>query len=90
MGVLLGSTWKNDNFFDSNFIGHAVVANPNEMKFAGATLEQWRARGHDQHSLIADPMFLSPTQDDFRFKPNSPALKVGFLPFDLSRIGPRP
>jgi hypothetical protein len=91
-GVLLGSTWKNDNFvLDSNlYWDMRLVANPNEIKFAGATLEQWRARGHDQHSLIADPMFLSPTQDDFRFKPNSPALKVGFLPFDLSRVGPRP
>ena len=91
-GVLLGSTWKNDNFvLDSNlYWDMRLVANPNEMKFAGATLEQWRARGHDQHSLIVDPLFMSPTQDDFRFKPESPALKVGFLPFDLSRVGPRP
>jgi parallel beta-helix repeat protein len=91
-GVLLGSTWKNDQFvMDQNIYWDARPdAKPEEMKFAGATLEQWRARGHDQHSLIADPLFMSPTQDDFRLKPESLALKVGFLPFDLSRVGPRP
>jgi hypothetical protein len=59
------------------------------MKFADATLEQWRARGHDQHSLITDPLFASPAQGDFRLKPASPAFKIGFRPFDLGRVGPR-
>ena len=91
-GVLLGSTWKNDNFvLDSNvYWDTRLAANPNEMKFAGATLEQWRARGHDKNSRIADPLFLSAQQEDFRLKPDSPAFKLGFRSFDLSRVGPRP
>jgi len=91
-GVLLGSTWKNDNFvLDSNLYWDTrLAATPNEMKFAGATLEQWRARGHDQHSLIADPLFVAPEKNDFRLKPNSPAFKLGFRPIDLTGVGPRP
>ena len=90
-GVLLGSTWKNDNFvLDWNvYWDTRLAAKPEEMKFAGGTLEQWRARGHDQHSLIADPLFVAPQQEDYRLKPESPAFKVGFRPIDLSGVGPR-
>jgi parallel beta-helix repeat protein len=90
-GVLLGSTWKNDNFvLDGNvYWDSRPGAKPDEMKFAGATLEQWRARGHDQGSLIADPLFVAPQKNDFRLQGSSPALKMGFHPIDLSRAGPR-
>jgi len=90
-GELLGSTWKNDNFvLDSNLYWDTrLAANPNEMKFAGATLEQWRARGHDRNTRIADPLFVTPQESDFRLKDNSPALEMGFRPFDLGRVGPR-
>lgn len=90
-GVLLGSTWKNDNFIlDRNvYWDTRLVDKPTEMKFAGGTLEQWRARGHDKNSLIADPLFVAWEKDDFRLKRDSPALKLGFKPIDVSRVGPR-
>ena len=91
-GVLLGSTWKNDHFaLDSNVYWDTRLAGtPDEMKFADVTLEKWRSRGHDLHSLIADPLFVAPMKDDFRLKSGSPAFKLGFRPIDLSGIGPRP
>jgi parallel beta-helix repeat protein len=90
-GALLGSTWKNDHFvLDGNvYWDTRLGTTPDEMKFAGGTLEQWRSRGHDRNSIIADPLFISPQQDDFRLKPESPALKMGFHPVDVSRVGPR-
>jgi len=90
-GVLLGSTWKNDKFImDWNVYWDTRLADrPDEMKFAGGTLEQWRARGHDEHSLIADPQFVAPEKDDFQLQPNSPAFKLGFRPIDLRKVGPR-
>ena len=90
-GVLLGSTWKNDKFIlDRNiYWDMRQSAKPGEMKFAGVTLDQWHNRGHDENSLIADPMFISPSQNDFRLKRDSPALKMGFHPIDLSGVGPR-
>jgi len=91
-GVLLGSTWKNDKFIlDRNVYWDLRLATkPDEMKFAGGTLAQWRIRGHDRNSIIADPMFVSPRESDYRLKPGSPALNNGFQPIDVSRVGPRP
>ena len=32
-------------------------------------------------------MFVDPENGDFRLKSNSPALKLGFVPFDMSKVG---
>lgn len=90
-GVLLGSSWKNDRFvINGNLYWDARAGgDPARMPFAGGTWEQWRARGHDTNSLIADPLFVAAAQDDFRLRPESPALKLGFPPLDLRGVGPR-
>ncbi len=50
----------------------------------------WQAEGWDQHSLVADPQFLNPDQDDFRLQPTSPAYRQGFknIPFEKTGIQP--
>ena len=53
----------------------------------GETMEQWRQMGYDEHSIIADPMFVDPANDNYNLHPDSPAIKLGFKPIDLSRIG---
>ena len=60
------------------------------VDFSGRTWEQWLAEGKDHHSIYADPMFVDPGRFDFRLKPGSPALKLGFRQIDLSQVGPRP
>ncbi len=49
--------------------------------------EQWRAKGLDVHSVIADPKFVDARAGDFRLQPDSPALKLGFQPIDVSQAG---
>ncbi|MDP1587980.1 MAG: right-handed parallel beta-helix repeat-containing protein [Prosthecobacter sp.] len=49
----------------------------------------WQAEGWDQHSLIADPMFVDWKNDDFRLKPESPAFKLGFEAIPVEKIGVR-
>ncbi|MDA3872626.1 MAG: right-handed parallel beta-helix repeat-containing protein [Kiritimatiellae bacterium] len=44
---------------------------------------------YDNHSIVADPMFVDPPARDYRLKPESPALKLGFESIDTSRIGLR-
>lgn len=90
-GNLLGSNWSNENYqMDRNIYFDArPEATPATMKFAGATLAEWRQRGHDGNSLVADPLFVAPEKGDFRLQPNSPALKLGFKPIDLSHVGVR-
>ena len=53
----------------------------------GETMERWREMGYDEHSVIADPMFVDPANDNYNLHPDSPAIKLGFKPIDLSRIG---
>ena len=52
--------------------------------------ESWKAQGfkHDAHSVVADPLFVAPEKDDYRLKPESPALKLGFKPIPVESIGP--
>lgn len=53
-------------------------------------LSFWQGLGFDKESLVADPQFLDAKQHDYRLKPTSPALKLGFEAIDLSTVGPRP
>lgn len=54
---------------------------------AGQDWKAWQAAGNDDGSILADPLFVNPEARDFRLKRGSPALKLGFKPFDLSLPG---
>ena len=51
------------------------------------TLDKLKSEGVDKNSLSADPMFVDPENGDFSFKPDSPAIKLGIIPFDTSKAG---
>ena len=57
--------------------------------FNGGTWEKWRADGMDEGSVIADPLFMDWPNGDWRLKPESPALKIGFKPWDYTLAGVR-
>ena len=57
--------------------------------FNGGTWEKWREDGMDEGSLIADPLFRNWQAGDWRLKPESPALKIGFDPWDYTFAGVR-
>lgn len=50
--------------------------------------EAWQMAGADRHSVVADPLFIDAARGDFRLKPESPALKLGFEPIPFDKIGP--
>lgn len=86
-GPLLASNWSNGNFrFDRNIYWNAAG---DPIDFKGKSFVEWQAGGQDENSVIADPMFVDPENHDFTLKPESPALKLGFQPIDLSQVGPR-
>ena len=86
-GRLLGSNWSGDRYtmrsnlyFDTRSVS---------IPFAGKSFAEWQAAGQDAGSLIADPQFVNAANFDFRLKPGSPALKLGFKQIDMSTVGPR-
>jgi hypothetical protein len=48
----------------------------------------WQSLGFDKESLVADPLFVDRDKDDFHLRPESPALKLGFKPIPIEKIGP--
>jgi hypothetical protein len=54
---------------------------------AGKTWDEWRHFGHDAESVIADPLFTAPEKGDWTLRPESPALRLGFKPFDWRLAG---
>jgi len=51
------------------------------------SLSEWQALGYDIHSHFGDPLFVDSSKGDYRVRPESPALKLGFRNFDLKSIG---
>ncbi len=73
-------------FFSTPYTGTNGGQQPAKtyMSFAA-----WQSRGEDKQSLFADPRFVNPTPgvDNFTLQANSPALSMGFVPFDPSQAG---
>ena len=59
------------------------------VDFAGLTFDGWRGKGLDRDSVLADPLFTDPENGDFTLPPDSPALRLGFRPFDPGEARPR-
>lgn len=85
-GMYWGGNWAPDSKFtaDRNCYFSETSATPD---FLGKTFAQWQASGRDANSIVADPGFVNARGFDFRLKPDSPALKLGFKPIDLSAVG---
>ena len=84
-GFFLNGAWSNGHYrMGKNLYWDTSTADPDfdEMGF-----EDWQALGRDAGSLVADPLFVNPQALDFRLKPDSPAGKIGFVPFDPGQAG---
>lgn len=57
------------------------------IDFAGGDLAAWQKQGFDRGSRVADPLFVNAKAGDYRLKPESPALAMGFQPFDYTKAG---
>jgi hypothetical protein len=93
--------WREGTLFRKGYsdkVGHGYRFDRNvyfqvegkPLSFGGLTLQEWRALGQDAESVVADPLFVDPGKDDFRLRPESPALRLGFRPIEVSGVGPRP
>lgn len=79
---------KNEGLLESYSSNTYWMSRGEPISFPGRlSFAEWQAKGKDMNSQVADPQFVDPARDDFRLKPGSPALKMGFEPIDLSKIG---
>ncbi|MHC4546561.1 MAG: right-handed parallel beta-helix repeat-containing protein, partial [Planctomycetota bacterium] len=84
-GVLLSGPWGRVKL---NMDKNCYWAVGSDVSFIGKSPPDWiKETGHDKNSIIADPLFIDVRNYDFRLKPNSPALKIGFKPFDYTKAG---
>jgi parallel beta-helix repeat protein len=96
--MFIHNGWTEQTFADSNYnviyrSGNAPIVledrrgvDPREKI---PTLAEWKLLGYENDSIIADPLFVDPEHDNYRLRPESPALKLGFVPIDVDSIGPR-
>lgn len=81
---MLSGPWKNK---DWKLGRNTYWCTDGEATFAGRDFAAWQGEGNDEGSIVADPGFVAPEDGDFRLKPDSPALALGFKPIDLSQTG---
>lgn len=78
------------NFSDTNYLFQSNLywrAGGGDIRFDKWSWDEWRKRGQDTQSLIANPKFRNPEKDDYSLAPDSPALPLGFKPLNLQGAG---
>ncbi len=87
-GNVLGGAWSNGNYrMDSNLYWDTNNILGEDMNFGGLDFQRWQVAGHDEHSLVDDPMFADAEHHDYSLRSGSPALGLGFQPIDTGIIG---
>ena len=90
--------WNTGTLFErEDWVDYSIIMDNNlyfdatgsPVKFCAFTFDEWKAKGLDQHSLVADPLFVDPKNGDFTVKPASPAFQLGWKAIDLGEVGPR-
>jgi hypothetical protein len=57
------------------------------MSGTAPALQLQKQSSGDQHSIVADPLFIDPAHGDYRVKNSSPALALGFVNFPMNQFG---
>lgn len=85
--LVSGGNFRRDSALFINNVYHVIgSATP---QFAGMDFDAWKAQGSDYLSVLADPLFIDVAHDKYTLRADSPAFALGFLPFDVSTVGPR-
>lgn len=81
-----GDLFKRDSELTADYNLYWNTAGPVVFQ-TGLDLAHWQARGRNAHARVADPRFVDAAGGDFRLRPDSPALALGFTPIDTGTIG---
>ena len=84
-GILMVGPWNDedaDMTINNNLYWHATKGKDG-IKFRYLDFDQWKERGFDTNSIIADPMFKDHENRDFSFIDDTNIKKIGFEVFSL-------
>jgi parallel beta-helix repeat protein len=84
-GQLFGGAWGAEDIWMEQNLYYDTARLP--ITFMGLDFSIWQAIGRDSGSMIEDPRFVAPESANFRLQYDSPALTMGFQPFDQSLAG---
>ncbi|MBQ3454672.1 MAG: hypothetical protein IJG25_07380, partial [Thermoguttaceae bacterium] len=86
---LFSSNWKDGHYDINNNLYWNTVAKEN-LTFDSDTFDQWREKGRDTDSQLADPRFRDPANGDFSVPEDSPAANFGIEILDHYGPAARP
>ncbi len=95
-GIYRFINWRDDRVKESDYNlfwkdkGPIFVTGAPSAGMGYGELEEWKKILHnkyDQHSIVADPLFVDASQRDYRLQPDSPALALGFQDITIGAIG---
>ncbi len=83
--------WRSANNLFWSTLGKTIIFRQGEPKAPSAmlSLDDLQKKGYDVGSIVADAKLKDVANGDVTLPPDSPALKLGFIPIDTSDIGPR-
>lgn len=82
-GLTFAGPWDKGRLdMDYNLYWH-LEGRPKMGKY---TSEEWKKQ-KEPHAVIADPLFVDASSDDFHFVSNRHIRKIGFKPFDYTQAG---
>lgn len=81
--TLEGIAWKIGNIDIDNNLYWSL---DKDLSFAGFSTKEWK-KIKEPHAMVANPLFMNAEADDFRFKSLRNVRKIGFVPFDYSKVG---
>jgi hypothetical protein len=84
--LLHGGAWKEGRMILASNLYWRVGGG---VRFRDQDLAGWQASGRDAGSIVADPLFVDAGAGNFDLRPDSPALALGFRPWDWRATGPR-
>ena len=85
---LIAGNWQQPSVLVDRNLYWTAAGSP--LRFAGMRWVDWQTRGHDTHSLVADPLFRDPAGGHFTLPADSPAIGLGFRRGNIEAAGPRP
>lgn len=78
--------WKSGDLFHGRWGDENVRVRRNLYWRPGGEVDFGKADQSDE-SIVADPRFVAPKEDDFRFLDTEAIERIGFQPFDWSKAG---